>query len=139
MRHIEIAREFIGTPFHPHACIKGVGADCAGLVHHSLVQAGVIRPAQFLKCRYTSSSNDGEIIEPILFHQPELNGNKIVQASEYEIGDILIFNIGGKIRHCSIVTDQGHIHSAHHQGVVETAIVPTLSNRIARIYRVIYG
>lgn len=138
MMHIEIAREFIGTPFHPHACIKGVGADCAGLVHHALVESGVIRPLPFLKCRYTPSTNDGHIIQG-MFEQSPLPPNSMTVVHAIQVGDILTFNVGGKLRHCSIATDKGHIHSTQYVGVSEGAIAESLLSRINKIYRVTYG
>lgn len=36
------AREWIGTPFVPHARIKGAGVDCVNLPAAILIEAGVI-------------------------------------------------------------------------------------------------
>jgi cell wall-associated NlpC family hydrolase len=41
-RVVEVARSFIGTPYHPCGAIKGVGVDCGTLLAMVYVEAGVI-------------------------------------------------------------------------------------------------
>lgn len=39
---IEVARTWVGTPFHDHAGVKGVGVDCAHLLERVYAEAGVM-------------------------------------------------------------------------------------------------
>lgn len=41
-RIVDLAREWVGTPYHPCADIKGVGVDCGMLLVRVFVGAGVI-------------------------------------------------------------------------------------------------
>ncbi len=43
-RVCEIAEEWIGTPFHNNACLKGVGCDCAHFLRGIFVEAGLVEP-----------------------------------------------------------------------------------------------
>lgn len=41
-RVIEVAKSWLGTPYHPDGEIKGIGVDCLRLVLLSYVEAGII-------------------------------------------------------------------------------------------------
>lgn len=41
---IACARSWIGTPWHHHACVKGVGVDCVHLIVGVLDELGIPRP-----------------------------------------------------------------------------------------------
>lgn len=41
-RVVEIAREWVGTPYHTGARIKGAGADCLTLLAEVYAEAGII-------------------------------------------------------------------------------------------------
>lgn len=43
---IEIARSYVGTPYHPHARLKGVGIDCVGLLICVARECGADLPDQ---------------------------------------------------------------------------------------------
>ncbi len=41
------AQSWLGTPFRPHASVKGAGADCVGLVYGILHNIGAIGGVEF--------------------------------------------------------------------------------------------
>jgi cell wall-associated NlpC family hydrolase len=45
---VQAARAWLGTPFHHQACVKGRGADCAGLAKGIALELGIITPEQAL-------------------------------------------------------------------------------------------
>jgi hypothetical protein len=50
-RLVAIARQWLGTPFAPHACIRGAGVDCVHLCAAIYIEAGFLE--RFSAPKYT--------------------------------------------------------------------------------------
>lgn len=111
---VAIARSWANTPFHHHACIKGVGVDCL----HLLV--GVYREAGLL---------DYFAIEDYPrdwhFHRDDERYLEGVRQHAHQVdaalpGDLALFKFGRCVSHAAIVIDWPRcIHAYVGHGVVE--------------------
>ncbi len=95
------ALEWIGTPYHPRARIKGVGVDCGMILAEVYERAGII---PHLEVR--SYVGDEHI------HSPEEEYLRIVLQFSHEIpagsqkpGDVLLWKFGRRLSHSAIVIE----------------------------------
>ena len=125
---VAAARDFLGTPYHHQASVKGVGCDCLGLIR------GVWReccgPEPEAMPAYTRDWGDAAGSEPLLAaacrHLVALDDPK-----RAETGDILVFRMKdrGVAKHAGIlvraqvarsaVAQQRLVHAQEELGVVE--------------------
>jgi len=139
IEHINYAREWLGTPFHSQASLKGIGVDCSGMVIDSLIRAGMINPLRRFPYQLGRASNDGEIMTAD-FTQSIKPGHVLIEANDIQPGDILFFEFIKKIRHVSIATSETtHIHTSaiDLRGVIETVITDGFLSRLKIIYRIL--
>lgn len=114
---LQIARTYLGTPFHDGARIKGVGIDCANLLAEVFAEAGMI-PAQEI-APYSPQW---------MLHRDEPLFEQYVQKLGHEVdvplpGDIVLYKIGRSFSHGGIVASwpTAVIHAFKMYGmVVET-------------------
>ena len=126
---IDKAREFIGTPFHHQARLKGIGIDCVGLLVCVANELGI--PIQD-RTVYTSNP-DGVTLKKEL--DQALNQ---IYLTEVAAGDVLVFWYTKRQypQHVAIKTDIGIIHA--HQSihiVTEHSIPPKWQKRIMLAYK----
>ena len=108
---VEVARSFIGTPFHDCGEVKGRqgGADCATLLKMVFVEAGAV---------------DDFKIEPyspqFFLHQDEERYLGIVGRFAREVapeeatfGDVVLYKIGRCFAHGAIIITPGWPHIIH--------------------------
>jgi NlpC/P60 family putative phage cell wall peptidase len=108
-----VAREWIGTPFHDHAEVKGVGCDCATLLKCVFTEAGIVQP--FTLDHYSPQ---------FFLHQSEeryvgwvLKFAREIEESEARPGDIVLYRIGKCFAHGALIIEPGwptiiHAHFA---------------------------
>ena len=135
---VNYAREWIGTPFHLQAQVKGVGVDCCNLVEYSLRNAGVIKPVKFGAYNVRDTSQIGNIMLRQL--KESINDEfDLIQVKDISAGDIIMFSYSNKqLMHISIATsDNTHIQASEIYGVSENLIEDAYFKRISQIYRVI--
>jgi len=104
-----IAREWIGTPFHDHAEVKGVGCDCATFLKGVFTEAGVVAP--FMLDHYSPQ---------FFLHQSEERyvgwverfGHEIA-ANDVKPGDIVLYKIGLCFAHGALIIEPGWPHIIH--------------------------
>lgn len=60
---IEIAKEWIDTPFHHQQCVKGHGVDCLQLVNSVGYEAGLCKKIPIENCNYSRKPNGRKLIE----------------------------------------------------------------------------
>lgn len=129
---VAIAREWLGTPWHHQAGLKGVGCDCAGLV------MGVAREAGLADVSVSGY--------PRLPRGHELEGYcdqhmQRVPRAELRLGDVLAFRYGGDPQHLAIVgaidgrATMIHAHAPSRK-VVETILAEPWLSRLAIVYRI---
>lgn len=126
-----IAREFIGTPFHDHAELKGVGVDCATLLKCVFTEAGVIEP--FMLDHYSPQ---------FFLHQAEERYVGWVEKFAREIpqdaaqpGDVVLYKIGLCFAHGGLIVQPGwpaiiHAHFGSRCVRVDHGERPRLGTRI---------
>ena len=110
---IEIARDWIGTPYKHQMSVKGLGCDCLGLLR------GVWRtyyqseePEQLPA--YSPSWGDHRQDDPLM----RVAKKYFDSVRCAEAGDVLLFRMrpGMAVKHCSILSAQGsmiHAYSGH--------------------------
>ncbi|WP_421792251.1 peptidase P60 [Hyphobacterium sp.] len=126
---LALARQWIGTPFHPQASRHGVGCDCAGLVR------GVWRELY-------GTEPEGLPVSP----WPEHPANNhltatldywMTETSKPVPGDVMTFRWrhNDPAGHCGILAPhQRLIHTYWRRAVSETAITAWWSRRECRAY-----
>ncbi len=97
---VAAAREWIGTPYHVCADVKGVGCDCAMLLVRVFVDLGLVAP--FDPRPYSSDwhlHRSDEVYLRLLLERAHP-----VAQSEVEPGDVVLFRYGRCFSHGGIVT-----------------------------------
>ena len=102
-RVVEIARSWLGTPYHDCACIKGHGVDCAYLLKAVFEEAGLEAPI------------DVPTYSPqwFLHRDAELYLNTVmdraieIDEAESLPGDVVLYQIGRCFAHGAIIVDPG--------------------------------
>ena len=139
-----IAREWIGTPFVPHARIKCAGVDCVNLPAAILIEAGIIEfvftgPYTIDAGRHAPVSQlviwlrqDGRFEEwPV--DPPPAPLSPLVE------GDLLAFRIGhGVAHHLGLVTTPAgdFVHCLRGHGVIQSTLKdPTYRNLLTNHFR----
>jgi len=124
---VDEARTWLGTPFHHQGRLKGVGADCAGVVD------GVARAFGFsgnIPANY-GRQPDRNIMKRVLDEHMDP-----IPVAEATIADVLWFAFDGDPQHVGIVTDIGILHSYAQVGkCVEHSLDDTWRDRIRGAWR----
>lgn len=128
------ARTWLGTPYRHQASLKGVGADCLGLVRG--VWRAVISEEPESAPPYTPDWAEALGHETLLGaarrHMPE------VALGRVRNGDVLLFRmaLGAPAKHAAIVVGEGRIlHAYWGRAVCETRLVPWWRRRIAAAFQ----
>ena len=128
------ARTWLGTPYRHQASLKGVGADCLGLVRG--VWRAVISEEPESAPPYTPDWAEALGHETLLGaarrHMPE------VALGRVRNGDVLLFRmaLGAPAKHAAIVVGEDRIlHAYWGRAVCETRLVPWWRRRIAAAFQ----
>jgi hypothetical protein len=104
-----VAREYIGTPFHDHAEVKGAGVDCATFLKCVAIEAGAVQP--FKLDHYSPQ---------FFLHQSEERYIGWVEKFAREIsqdeakpGDIVLYKVGLCFAHGAMILKPGWPHIIH--------------------------
>jgi NlpC/P60 family putative phage cell wall peptidase len=116
---VATARAWIGTPYILGAALRGVGADCVGLIR-GVLEDVTGRPAPVPPGWRPdwSASRARPLIEAARLHLIEI-------APEHaQGGDVVAFRLAnGREAHCGILTEPGRIlHAVEGAGVVEVPL-----------------
>ncbi|TAK97549.1 MAG: hypothetical protein EPO08_21155 [Rhodospirillaceae bacterium] len=107
-----VAREWIGTPFHDNACVKGHGADCAQLLRGVFVEAGVLEPFDipYYSPQFFLHQSDERFLGWVTKFARE------IELADVRTGDVVLYRIGKCFAHGAIVVAPGwpNIIHAHH-------------------------
>lgn len=131
---VRAARDWIGTPYHHQASVRGVGADCLGLVR------GVWRdrygrdaePPSAYSRDWGEASGRETLIEAARRHLVE------IEIEEMAPGDVLVFRLrpGTVAKHAAIVATPGTmIHAMEGGSAAEVPLLPWWRRRIAAAFR----
>lgn len=128
---VALARDWLGTPYHHQASLKGVGTDCVGLVrgiwrdlYGSEAEPGA--PA------YTRDWAEGSGRETLL----ETARRHLIEIPPFEAqpGDVLVFRWrrGTLAKHCAILSKPAAmIHALEGAPVTEVAVTPWWRRHLA--------
>lgn len=90
------AETWLGTPFHWQGRVKGVGADCKGLI--AGVAAACGRPeADSLEAM---AGDYGPVVDPVRLKAGL--ARLFDRVPERQAGDVLLLKVGGKAQHLAI-------------------------------------
>src|SRR5690606_16855834 len=130
---VRLARSWIGTPYQHQAALKGVGADCLGLVR------GVWREIHGRDAEtpppYSRDWAEAGRRETML----EAAGRHLVEvaANDLKPGDVIVFRLrhGVAAKHAAIVaTADSMIHATEGCPAAEVALSRWWRRRIAKAY-----
>ena len=129
-RVISTARDWLGTPYHDQASLRGVGCDCLGLVRG--VWREVVGPEPMPILPYSRDWGETGSREPLA----EAARSMMIElpASEIVRGALILFRMrtGAVAKHCGIVTTPDRfIHAYERSGVVEVPLDGAWRRRIA--------
>lgn len=129
---VETTRSWLGTPYHHQAYLKGIGADCLGLLRGVYIELYGVDPEE--PPRYSPAWGESNPDELLL----KAAGKYLVPAeySGWKPSDVLVFRIknSASAKHCAIVTgDNEMIHAVSRQAVITTCI-GAWSSRVAGVF-----
>ena len=138
MSPVEAARGWLGTPYRHQASVRGVGADCLGLVRGMWREVMGEEPETL-----PAYSPDGAEVggcETLL--EGAVRWLVAKPLSEMQAGDVLLFRMsaGAPIKHCAILSADGApegrmIHAYWGRAVVESWIGSWWRRRLAAAFR----
>lgn len=114
---VEIARSWVGTPYHHAAGVKGVGVDCAFMVCMSFQEAGV--PVE-----WTQSYSHADYIQNLI-DTAAMWCDSLPENAAPELGTVIIFrHIPLMYNHCGIFSGEkdgylNFIHAYNGSGVMQ--------------------
>jgi cell wall-associated NlpC family hydrolase len=132
----KIARAWLGTPFRPHACIRGAGVDCVHLLGAIFKEAGVVDGWAFPD--YTMDGgdhrDDSQVTDWLEAHDrfERLPADEIPQP-----GDVICFRLGRVPHHVGLVLEGNRfLHAMRNYGVIESQLDdPTFGKRLVATFR----
>jgi NlpC/P60 family putative phage cell wall peptidase len=130
---VAAARAWIGTPYHHQASLKGVGADCLGLVRgvwRDVYGGDAERPPGYSR-DWGEASGTETLIEAAARHMIARNG------SEPLPGDVLIFRMraGTIAKHAAILaTSATMIHAMEGRHAAEVSYGAWWQRRLAAVF-----
>ena len=131
---VALARGWIGTPYRHQASVKGVGADCLGLIRGIWREGFGGEPERVPAYTPDWAEVMGEetLLDAARRHMVEI----VPHTASF--GDVLLFRmgLGAPVKHAAIVSGPDRIiHAYWGQSVTETRLVPWWRRRIAAAFR----
>lgn len=134
-RAVEIARSWIGTPYHHQAWRKHVGCDCLGLIrgiYKELMNVEPEKPPPY-DPSWAEISYREDLLGAATRHLEKMPDNSTPQ-----VGNVLVFRMfeTSAAKHCSIiVTPSTMIHAYDPHGVVETHLTDWWRRRVVGVFK----
>ncbi len=134
-RLAEVARRWLGTPFHPHACVVHAGVDCVNLLGAIFTESGALDGWEFPA--YTMDGGDHRGESQVIHW---LDGNsrfKCLDDEARQPGDVLCFRLGRVPHHVGLlIAGNRFVHAIRNYGVIESQLDdPTFGKRLVATYR----
>ena len=143
-RVVASAREWLGTPYHHRASVKGHGCDCAQLLVNAFAGAGLMdlfEPAVYSMDWHLHRGEEkylGEVEQRL--HRVDDDERPYVsrpKGTSFEPGDVLMFRLGRTFSHSAMVTQWPYvIHAYAPSQIVEEVDMrgTPLDSRPLRVY-----
>lgn len=128
-KFIDSARHYLGTPFHHHGRLKGIGVDCLGLILCAASDSGIP-----LRENFGYGQNPGRNTAATGLSE-QLDEMELCEAAA---GDVLLCWVGNpKIsQHMLIATDISTvIHCTPDHGVIEDRFDDNWASRVTKCFR----
>ena len=138
---VEVARDWIGTPYLHQASVRGVGCDCLGLLRG--VWRTLYGAEPELVPAYTADWSEPQGQEAL--YQAGLRHMDDVTGTPLSAGQVLLFRMraGSVAKHIGILSNAGSapafIHSYSGHGVVESPLSTPWRRRIAAQFEISKG
>lgn len=128
-----LAREWIGTPYHHQASVKGVGCDCLGLLR------GVYREAVGPEPEAMPNYSPGwdEVARQDIMLAKCRAHLRVRPIDRRGPGLVLVFRMRRRAvaKHCGIMTDRNHfVHSQSGRGAFEIELTDYWARRIVGVF-----
>lgn len=133
---VALARGWLGTPYQHQASLKGVGADCLGLVRgvwREMLGAEPVTPPPYSRS-WSEVSRD-----EVLWRAAE---RWMLPASGEEAGHVLLFRMGmnSPAKHLAILAETGTgaatiIHAYSGRAVIESPFVGSWRRRVVAAFQ----
>lgn len=136
MQVTDIARTWIGTPFHHQARLKGVGVDCIGLIIGVARELGVVAP-DFDIPAYPRIPDGTTLLEMADLHMTR------VDDADMQEGDVIVIKFRKYPQHFGIVGQHVNggwsiIHSDALEGrVLEVRLMFSTAMQHVATYRIV--
>lgn len=134
VRVVEAAHEWLGTPYHHQASVKGRGCDCLGLLR------GVYRDAVGEEPEtpppYSPSWGESGKREPML--EAAARHLDPIPLTDAGPGDVLVFRMkqGAVAKHCAVMVEEGMMIHAHSgRSVVKVTCGEAWQRKVAGAFR----
>lgn len=97
---VSIARSWMLTPYHEHACVRGAGVDCATLIYAVYREAGECPPIEIpaYSPQWHLHQSDELYLKEVVPHAREISGDQL------GIGDLILYRIGHVFAHGAILS-----------------------------------
>jgi len=134
---VRVARSWIGTPYRHQASVKGVGADCLGLVRG--IWREVVGPEPAVVPPYSPDWAEVGGAETLL--EAARAWLVEVHPAQARVGDVLLFRMsrGAPVKHCGVLSAVGPtrkmIHAYWGRAVVESWMGRFWEERLAGVFR----
>jgi NlpC/P60 family putative phage cell wall peptidase len=131
---VDLARGWIGTPYHHQASVKGVGCDCLGLVrgiYAELYGRPAADPPPYSRDLAEATGRE-TLIEAASEHLTQVLFGDVGRP-----GDVLIFRLraGAMAKHCAIAASPARmIHAFEGAPVCEVVLSTWWQRRIAAVF-----
>lgn len=131
---LEAARGWVGTPYQHQASLKGIGADCLGLLRGVWREVIGDEPEAFRPYSPSWAEITGEnLLEEAARRHPLMAD----EDAAIEAGMVILFRWRPHLpaKHCAIATGpDGFIHAHDGVSVAEVAMVPGWRRRISGLF-----
>jgi NlpC/P60 family putative phage cell wall peptidase len=127
---VAAARDWLGTPYHDQASVKGIGCDCLGLVRGVWREVVVDEPLPLP--RYSRDWGETGTREPLA--EASRTVMLEVPVTEMTPGALILFRMraGAVAKHCGILTaPERFVHAYERTGVIEERLDSAWRRRLA--------
>lgn len=121
---VELARDWMGTPYKHQACLKHVGCDCIGLIRgiwKELYGVDAVKPPSYTP-RWAEINPTGQ--EPML-SAAEQHLDSVFGPNMFSPGNVLLIRVRRRsaVKHCGIIgPNKTLIHAYDSHNVIEEPI-----------------